>query len=736
MDVVNIYPGGPQESWKLVLVHPDDSTSLIPCPWVYYVDAPGGRFDRIECRSYNERKSRLSNEQRPTYEGDLNPIRRYLADNPDVRIIRPRTTYLDMETDPRPGFANKLSMRILSVCCVGDDGARFTDVLTDDSDDAEAKLLRNVWAFLKRYQRLTAWSGGDDWSDELGFDFPVLRARTVKYWPETKYRFKRWLWQDQYLAYKRLKFEEAGEDKASLKLGDVGFREVGEGKHEYDAKQCFADWQAGGSRREKMVRYCEQDVSLCSRIEEASGILELGFKVCEACGVLPDTRGLTPTQFVDGYLCRLGNAKGQHFPTKIWTEGYRKKNFEGAYVKTPVCTGIVKDLYVLDFNSLYPSIIRTLNASPETKGQLGCVSPLTGVAFGTDVEGILPEACRVLMVEKARLKDAYAALKKGTAEYLKAKSTHDAFKAILNSFYGVVGSMSSRWFDKEIAESITLAGQFFIRATEKAAEAEQFLPRIGDTDSLGMTGRTLEQAHEFVKMCNTDLYPSIAKNHRCRENHMRLAFDKHFERFVCGVKDDGTPAKKKYVGRYAETGKLSITGFEYKRGDASPLARALQKRVAEKLMVECSEDPEDFPLLIIEARNRILHEPLPLAELVVSEGIREELDSYVANSPAISAARIMAARGEDVSPGTKIRYIVTDGSVSPVKVIPASDFVGQYDAYYIWERQVYKPTQRLLMGAFPEYDWEQFADVRPKQTKEQKFQEKCERKGQIRLPFC
>ncbi len=697
----------------------------------------------MRCRSYKDRLQRIETDRRgieyasvPTYEGDLNPVRRYLADNPNVQIIRPRNTMLDLETDPRPGFSNKLSMRILTACCVGDDGSRFTGVLTDDSDEAERKLLSDLWTYLKRYQCITAWSGGNDWSTELGFDFPVLRARTVRLWPETKYRFKRWLWRDQYLGYKRLKFEEAGENKASNKLGDVGFREVGRGKHDYDAKECFADWQAGGTRRQKMVSYCENDVQLCADIEAASGTLELGFKVSETCGVLPDTTGLQPTTFVDGLLCRLGNARGQHFPTKVWIEGeYRKKNYEGAYVKTPVCVGIVKDLYFGDFNSLYPSIIRTLGASPETVGKFGCVAPTTGVSFANDIEGILPAACGTLMVEKARLKDLYTSFPKGTDEYEKAKSTHDAFKAILNSFYGVIGSMSSRWYNKEIAESITLTGQFFIKATERAAEEFGFLPRLGDTDSIGVTGKTLEEFKDFIKYCNEKLYPTIATNHRCRENHIRLAYDKHFERLVCGVKDDGTPAKKKYVGRFAGTGKLSITGFEYKRGDASPLARALQKRVAEKLMVECSEDPEDFILMIVEARNRILNDEIPMDEILVSGTIKKDIEEYETNSPDLTVAKIMAERGEDVTPGVRFKYFVVDGSVSPMLALPASDFKNEFDRYFIWERQVYKPTKRLLMGAFPLYDWDQFEDVRPKVTNAARKQLRLEAKGQQVLTF-
>jgi DNA polymerase elongation subunit (family B) len=725
VQLVNLYVGGRDQ---LVLVHPDGTTSYAPLSYDYFVGS-----ERISSRTYKERKQRLESETRPHLEGDLSPVRRYLADHPEVTIARPRRAFLDIETDPRPGMERKHEMRILVWTIKAQDTKEmWTGVLQSEDDEAESILLLEMWARLREFHCLTAWHGGDSWSDKFGFDFPVCRARSLRYWPELRWKWDKFIWQDHLKAYKRLKFEEAGEDKSSYALDAVGKRELGEGKEEYDSRQAFEDWRAGGARRERLISYNRRDVDLLDRIEEKSGMLELGHQVCATCGVLPDTTGLQPTTFVDGFLLRLGG----HRKTKIWTAEYKKKNYEGAYVREPSIRGIAKDVFFLDFNALYPSIIQTLNASPDTKGGLGAVSPMTGVSFATDRPGTLPSAVDILKAKKTEYKAAYKTQAEGTQAYLNAKMLHDAYKAILNSFYGVIGSTASPWYDKDIARSITLTGQFFIKTVEERAEFHGLRPVAGDTDSLGVTDCEVEQVHAFVDHCNNHVFPELIRNLRARPGYMKIAFDKHFDRFINGVKDDGTPAKKKYLGRFAGTGELAITGFEWKRGDASPLARQLQERVARKLMSDAQPDAEDYTLTLIEMRTKVLYEELGKEEIVMSESIRKELEEYETTSPAVSAARILQARGSDVSPGTRIQYVVTDGSTSPVQVVPIEDFTGEADRYYLWEHLIFPPTQRLLMAAFPEHNWEQFAKVRPakeKVCKERRYQEALERNGQRRL---
>lgn len=725
MRVVNCYPGGPDDGWKLVVVKEGGERVLLPCTYDYFEGS-----DRIQCRTWRDRDARVKASRKPTFEADLSPARRFLVDNPDVEIARPRWVTLDTETDPTPGFAHKEDMRLIVICCEGYDGKEFTGVLSDWSEEAEAKLLIDLFAFLKNYDQIIGWNLGSNYGN-LGFDAPVLRARTEKYWPGYSRKMNRWLWLDHLVAYKRLHlmFAETGEERSSYSLDAVSKFVLGEGKVEYDARNTLKDWQAGGASRAALVDYCRRDCALLARIEANTGILALAYEVARLCGCLNDSSGLNPTTFVDNFLLRMAGQRGIRLPTKPFEPPAQKKKIPGAFVFEPTGSGIQKDIISFDYSSLYPSIFRMLNASYETKGGDGSVSPMTGLTFASDREGIVPAMFRELGVMKKAAKDEYKKYPKGSPSYVAALQRHDAIKSVVNSGYGYIVSDYGRMKDKQIGSSVTLTGQYLIKKVAEAVEERGWRLVQGDTDSQYIHGASDDEARGFLKWCNEVYLPGIAKAHRCPGPPPVLEYDSKYERLIIA-------SKKKYCGRYADSDEIVIKGLECRRGDASPLAIKLQKQVIDKLLRERSEDPEDFPALIVSARDHILHGELPREEIILSESIKKPLDEYEQISPAITAARIMAARGEEVL-NVKVKYVVIDGAVSPMKAIPASDYTGDFDRHYTWQTCVYPPTQRLLAAAFPEYDWEQYAKTRPHKVREcaeKKYQAALEKRGQMRIP--
>lgn len=725
MQVVNLYQGGPAESWRLVLVSPDGTINYAPSEYVYWTDT-----ERVSCRTWKDRDARVKSERRKCYEADLSPARRFLADNPSIEIAKPRRVWIDLETDSEISFDRKHEMRILVACCIGEDGRTFTGVLESFDDAGESKLLTELFAFLKGYQVICAWNGGSSWGDE-GFDFPVLRARVEHLWPGYSRKMSRWLWLDHLKAYRKLHlmFAETGEERASYSLDNVAKFVLDEGKYEFNAKYTTQEWRAGGTRRDKLVSYCQRDTELLPRIEAATGILDLAYEVSRLCGTLHDSSGLHATNYVDAYLLRLAGQRGIRLPTKPYDPGSRKKQFAGAFVFEPTAAGIERQIFAVDIGSLYPTVYQMLNASPETKGKPGAVSPQTGITFAQEPQGIVPAMLSELGKLKKQWKEEYKKHAEGSQAYLDAFRTHSAVKSIVNSVYGVGGSKYFRTFDKDISESITLTGQFIIKTIAREIESRGWTVLQGDTDSTYIKGATEPEVREFLQHINGTVLPGIAKAHRCERPPPVLEFDAAYDRVVvCG--------KKKYCAKYRDSDELVFRGLEFRRGDASPLARQLQERVARKLMTDETPDPEDFPVLLIDTRNKVLNDKLTADEIVMSESIRQDLDDYTAVSPAISAARMLQARGNDVSPGTKIQYVVVDGSVSPMQVVPLCDYDGHYDAFYYWENLIYPPTERLLKAAFPETDWSIYAKVRPAKEKmcaERRYQEKLEKKGQLRL---
>lgn len=279
-----------------------------------------------------------------------------------------------------------------------------------------------------------------------------------------------------------------------------------------------------------------------------------------------------------------------------------------------------------------------------------------------------------------------------------------------------------------MAESVTQCGAWLILETMKAAENWGMSVVYGDTDSVFIEGAPKERFEEFVEWCNTELYPRILAEVGCVENHINLAYEKEFERIVF-------TSAKRYCGSYAHykgaaaTGdsKPEIKGLEYKRGDSIRLTRRLQEEVVNMIVgfqQEPAEDPAQYEALLDQWVTRVLDDDLALEEVVISKRMGKPLDGYARKRkldgtwarqlPHVEMARILEARGRDVSEGSKIEYVIIDGSTKPVTVMPAEDWTGKCDRYAIWDSQVSAPTLRVLKAAFPTHDWGRWTRTRPK----------------------
>lgn len=666
-------------------------------------------------RGSDSEKTCLTARQIPTFEGDVSPVRRLLTDR-GATIQRPRRTFFDLETDSRVPFSRKEDMRILSWAIVAPDGRKWSDVLKEDGDGAERDLLGRFWEVMEEFDQFLAWNGDN-------FDFPVLKARVDR--STLRLDYDRWLYLDHLALFKRMNMHsaESGDEKQSMKLNSIAQALLGEGKHDFDASKTYEKWAAGGKDREELLAYNEQDTDLLRKIEDKTGFAALFDTLADACRIFPESGGLHPTKQMDGFMLRIGLDRGVHFPTKRYREV--TEQFEGAFVMEPKAKGIARDVHVCDFASLYPSIILTLNMSPETKQDIPingpipdgfCRAPVTRQGFRGDVDGILCFALRELLRLRKFWNEKKVGLPPGTPEWYEADRRSTAYKVAANSFYGVVGSPFSRFFDKRIAESVTSTGQWLIKRTIEEAERLGMYVIYGDTDSVFVTNATRTQFEEFVRWCNAELYPKIIAELGCKENHIKLAYEKQFVRIVF-------TGAKRYAGMYAHyKGKAStkdskpeIKGLEFKRGDTALLARQLQEKIIDRMIVGADERIDTFRCLIDETLQRVLNDTLPIEEVSISKAVTKKLKEYVpkkkkdntdAEVPVhVRVAKVLEARGQEVGEGTRISYVVTDGDGGINVAIPADDYRGDFDRYYLWEKLVYPPAQRVLQCAFPDVDW-------------------------------
>jgi DNA polymerase elongation subunit (family B) len=730
-----------------------------------------------------------------SFEADVTPEQRFLADT-GAQVAKPRRVFLDIETDSRvqPVAARQGKARVLCWCLVDDDERIVAQGVLEREDDVdERRILEALWAALDPYDQVVAWFGD-------GFDFPVIRQRSVTV--EARYKDpRRWLWMDFLPVYARMNANaaESGDEKESMKLNDVCMSRIGIGKHDFDASKTYEAWAAGGESRARLVEYCAQDTKLLPMLNKKTGFLDVNDAVCSLCKLFADTRSADPTQFVDGFLLQLAVERGTHFATRARyskEDQERHEKFQGAVVTEPKVSGIEKHVHVADFSGMYPSIIQSFNMSPETKRPVNingpiadgcCRAPVTRVGFANSPEGILPEAVRRMREKRASYQKHQASLVAGTSEWAEAGRLSAGYKVLVNSFYGVVGSPFSRYFDRQVAESISTTGVWLIHKTDAEAERRGMNVVYNDTDSAFVKNVSRQDFAEFVRWSNAELYPAALRECGCTSNFIEIAYEKEFERLVM-------VSKKRYVGTFAHykwvaacacddakgrpgkidvrrmtcdacgrqwddlpppRGKPEIRGLEYKRGDVIRSARGLQLEVIDLLMRELCEDPARFVPVIERVRKRVLEDSLAIEDIRKSAALRKPLHEYKPKAKAdgsegteqahVRVARVLKARGEQILVDTKIAYFVVDASVSPMVVAPASDYAGECDRYYLWEDLVYPPTQRLLAAAFPPVkgmtsgelvarDWDRFLRVRPKKPRARKGVPEALARAQPRNP--
>lgn len=693
------------------------------------------------------------------YEADVNPIRRYLTDN-DVQIQRPRRCFVDLETDSRvpPRKAAQGLARVLVWSLIGDDGREAVGILDEDEDEDEAELLEALWKELRDFDQILSWNGDR-------FDFPIITLRSDMHGLRVDPR--RWLWLDHLEAYRvfNISASESGDEKQSMALQAVAVALGLPGKLDVDASRSYEEWLEDADH---LADYCLHDSRLMVQIEERTGYVELLYTLADACGVFPDSRAINSTNFVEGFLLRLGLKRGVHFRSH-WGIQVGEK-FAGAYVMEPTKKGILRNVHVADFSSLYPSIIQSWNISPETyrddvvlredpiwrpsyllhaplkefpRPDGVCEVPILGHVFDVEPVGVLPEALDTMRTLRAEWNEKKKHLAPGTDEWKEADRRSSAYKIGANSFYGVTGSPFSRFFKREVAESVTQAGVWLIKKTIEAAEERGFKAVYGDTDSIFVTDCSETQFAEFVAWCNRELYPKLLDELGCRRNEIDLAYEKAFDVLVL-------VGKKRYAGRWVhykgsratKDSRPEIKGLEFKRGDTARLARRMQAKAIELLLGDYTEDRETFVELVRLWRWYVLEGPLEQADIILSKRLSKELRTYrrkkkkdgsmSALPPHVEVATVLRDRGEDIGEGTRIAYFVVDGGVQPSVCAPAVDYKpGDEDRYYLWENLVFPPTLRLLEAAFPMYSWKSFVKARPPKPRKTSASSKKSRKRKV-----
>ncbi|MCY4451817.1 MAG: DNA polymerase II [Immundisolibacterales bacterium] len=318
--------------------------------------------------------------------------------------------------------------------------------------------------------------------------------------------------------------------------------------------------------------------------------------------------------------------------------------------------GLYRNVALLDFKSLYPSIVRTFRIDPLGLAEPG-EDPVPGFAGATYARegGILPELISTFWERREE-----------------AKRTGDqpfqhAVKILMNSFYGVLGARGCRFFDPRLASSITMRGHEIIRRSRAFIEDAGFEVIYGDTDSLfvllGTRGGEREAASEIAERLNGWWGATLAREHRL-ESCLEVEFETLFERFLMPtLRGASRGTKKRYAGLVRDRDgapELVFKGLETVRTDWTPLARRFQRELYRKVFVD--EPYEDY---VRATHDALLAGELD-GELAYRKRLRRPIDAYTRNIPP----HVQAARRQ-TTPGSWVSYVVTANGPLPLDALDA-----------------------------------------------------------------
>ncbi|MFJ5237559.1 DNA polymerase II [Pseudomonas neuropathica] len=345
--------------------------------------------------------------------------------------------------------------------------------------------------------------------------------------------------------------------------------------------------------------------------------------------------------------------------------------------------GLYESVLVLDYKSLYPSIIRTFLIDP-----VGLIEGLQHPDDADSVPGF--RGARF-----SRTRHCLPAIVSRVAEGREtAKREHNAplsqaLKIIMNAFYGVLGSSGCRFFDTRLASSITLRGHEIMLRTRKLIEEQGHAVIYGDTDSTFVWLRRphgQEEAanigHALVKHVN-DWWRAHVRDEYGLESALELQFEIHYKRFLMPtIRGAEEGSKKRYAGlvtRADGSDEMVYKGLETVRTDWSLLARQFQQELYERIFQR--KPYQDY---VRDYVRKTLAGEFD-DRLVYRKRLRRTLDDYERNVPPhVRAARLaddynaQHGRPRQYQNGGWISYVITLAGPEPLEVRRAAI---DYDHY-------------------------------------------------------
>ena len=415
-----------------------------------------------------------------------------------------------------------------------------------------------------------------------------------------------------------------------------------------------------------LAHYNIQDCILVHRIFEKTDLMAFLQERSSVTGLATDRMGGSVAAFSHLYIPRLHRLG---FVAPNLTEQKPQLNPGGFVMDSQ--PGLYDSVLVLDYKSLYPSIIRTFLIDPAGMieglahpDQLHSVSGFRNAWFSRTIH-CLPNIVSHIWQERDKAKKEHNA------------PLSQALKIIMNAFAGVLGAEGCRFFDPRLTASITMRGHEIMRITKQLIESQGYQVIYGDTDSTFVWLREAhseEQAQKIGYSLRDYVNAWWVKHLRDEwqlDGVLELEYETHYRRFLMPtIRGAEMGSKKRYAGLSKDT--MIFKGLETIRSDWTPLAQIFQKELYSRIFHRLPY--REFIREYVQAIRLGRYDD----RLVYRKRLRRKLSDYQRNVPPhVRAARqadeynLKLQRPQQYQNGGWISYIITQTGPEPLEIITA-----------------------------------------------------------------
>ncbi|KAK3603739.1 hypothetical protein CHS0354_023353 [Potamilus streckersoni] len=357
------------------------------------------------------------------------------------------------------------------------------------------------------------------------------------------------------------------------------------------------------------------------------------------------------------------------------SRGRRKPAYTGGLVLDPKKGFYDKYILLLDFNSLYPSIIQeynicftTINRSPVQKKtddnegdeEMDIELP------GTDLEpGVLPTEIRKLVESRREVKKLMNQDNVTAEQKMQYDIRQKALKLTANSMYGCLGFTFSRFYARPLAALVTRKGREILMKTKDLVQMMNLDVIYGDTDSI-MINTNCTDIDLVIKLGNK-IKAEVNKLYKLLEidvdgifKSMLLLKKKKYAALSVHKTADG-----KYVTQEEKK------GLDIVRRDWSTLAKETGDFVVSCILSGESREKvlEDIHSKLTAVGENVQENKLPLEQYLITKQLTKNPEDYPDKKslPHVQVAlRVNSKGGKRLKAGDTVPYVVcNDGSNLP-----------------------------------------------------------------------